>query len=84
MPGRVAMHNTCIEALHDLGRMEEVEDQVNTFLHYCLCLLKDPKDASKLTQMLIACMKEKGEETTISTPLPERDVYQVNKKKCTG
>jgi hypothetical protein len=24
------------EALCDLGHMEEVEDQVNTFLHYCL------------------------------------------------
>jgi hypothetical protein len=88
------MKNTCqeelqctmhAEALCDLGRMEEVEDQVNTFLHCCLCLLKDPKAASKLTQMLTSCMKEQGEETTISAPLlPERDVFQVSKKKCTG
>jgi hypothetical protein len=49
--------------------MEEVEDQVNTFLHCCLHFLKDPEAASKLTQMLTACMKEQGEETTISAPL---------------
>jgi hypothetical protein len=34
--------------------------------------------------MLATCMKEQGEETTISAPLPERDVCQVSKKKCTG
>jgi hypothetical protein len=29
-------------------------------------------------------MKEQGVEATISAPLPERDVCQVNKKKRTG
>jgi hypothetical protein len=29
-------------------------------------------------------MKEKEEETTISDPLSERDVFQVNKKKRIG
>jgi hypothetical protein len=29
-------------------------------------------------------MKEQGEETTILAPLPERDVCQVNKQKCTS
>jgi hypothetical protein len=75
---------TCEKALHDLGRMEEAEDQVNTFLHYCLHFLRDPKVVSKLTQMLTTCMKEQGEETIIATSLPERDVCQVSKKKCIG
>jgi hypothetical protein len=70
------------ESLHDLGRMEEDEDQVNTFLHCCLCFLKDPKVASKLTQMLTACMKEQGEETTISAPLSERDVCPGQQEKA--
>jgi hypothetical protein len=64
--------------------MEEVEDQVNTFLHHCLHLLRDPKAASKLTQMLTVCMKDQREETTIAALLPERDVCQVSKKKRTS
>jgi hypothetical protein len=50
-------HSAHEESLHDLGHMEEAEDQVNTFLHYFLCFLRDPKVVSKLTQMLTACMK---------------------------
>jgi hypothetical protein len=34
--------------------------------------------------MLATCMKEQGEETTISALLLEMDVCQVSKKKCTG
>jgi hypothetical protein len=34
--------------------------------------------------MLIACMKDQGEETTIASPLLERDVFQVIKKKHIG
>jgi hypothetical protein len=29
-------------------------------------------------------MREQGGEETVSTPLPERDLFQVNKKKHTG
>jgi hypothetical protein len=70
------------KALCDLGRMEEEEDQVNTFLHYCLHFLRDPKVVSKLTQMLTSCMKEQGEETTIAAPLPERDVSRSARKSA--
>jgi hypothetical protein len=64
--------------------MVDGEDQVNTFLHYCLQLLKDLEPTSKLTQMLATCMKEQGVEATIFSPLPKRDVCQVSKQKCTG
>jgi hypothetical protein len=64
--------------------MAEAEDQINTFLNYCLRLLRDPKVASKLTSKLTAYMKEQGEETTIAAPLPERDVFQVSKQRDIG
>jgi hypothetical protein len=38
----------------------------------------------KLTQMLATCMGKEMTERTISSPLPERDMCQVSKKKCTG
>jgi hypothetical protein len=38
----------------------------------------------KLTQMLATCMGEEGMERDISSPLPERDLCQVSKKKRTG
>jgi hypothetical protein len=34
--------------------------------------------------MLTTCMKEQGEETTISTLLPERDASRLDKKKRIG
>jgi hypothetical protein len=55
--------------------MEEAEDQVNTSLHLYFHFLKDPKAATNLTQMLTACMKQQGENTTIAASLPERDVF---------
>jgi len=77
-------HVAHVEVLHGLGHKEEFEDQVSSLLHYYLHPLNDPKDASKLTQMLAICMKEQGVEATISSPLPKRDVCQVNNQKCTG
>jgi hypothetical protein len=44
---------THIESLCNLDRMQvEEKDQFNTFLHYFFHLIRDPKDVSKLTQML--------------------------------
>jgi hypothetical protein len=37
------------EALHDLGRKTDTEDQVSNFLRCCLRLLNDPDVARKLT-----------------------------------
>jgi hypothetical protein len=34
--------------------------------------------------MLATCMGEEGTDRAISSPLPERDVCQVSKQKCTG
>jgi hypothetical protein len=59
-----------LEALRNIGHMEEVEYQVHTIFHCCSHFLRDPKDVSKLTQMLTACMKLQGEETIITTSLP--------------
>jgi len=46
--------------------MEKFKEQVNTLLHCFLFLLKDQEDASKLNHMLTSCMKEQGEDPTIS------------------
>jgi hypothetical protein len=47
-------------------------------------VLNDTEVASKLTQLLATWMREQGVEETISSPLPERYVCQVNKQKNMG
>jgi len=61
----------------------EYENQVIDFLHCFLKLLSDPKVAKKQTHMLTRCMGEEETTIAISTLLPEHDVFQVSRKKCT-
>jgi hypothetical protein len=47
-------------------------------------LLSDPKDANKLTHMLVRCMGEERTLISISAPLIEWDFFQVSKHKRIG
>jgi hypothetical protein len=63
---------------------EKSKDQVSNFLCCCLKMLSDLEAAKKLTHMLTRCMGEEETTIAISSPLPEWDVCQVSKHKCTG
>jgi hypothetical protein len=76
-------HATHEEALHDLGHETDTEDQVSNFLHCCLRLLNDP-DVAKVDTDVSYLHGGTRDRETISSPLPERDLCQVSKKKCTG
>jgi hypothetical protein len=73
-----ATHKSLEEAEADCD-----EDQVTNFLCYCLKLLSDSDSTRKLRHMLSRCMGEEETTITISAPLPERDVCQVNKHRHT-
>jgi hypothetical protein len=64
----------CKEALCDLGRETDTEDQVSNFLHCCLRFLNDLDVVRKLMQMLATCMGKEMIDRNISSPLPEREV----------
>jgi hypothetical protein len=72
------------EELSDLGHETDTEDQVSNFLRCYLILLNDPNVGSKLTHMLYTCMWKELMSNTILATLPERELFQVRKKKCTG